>query len=62
VVAGRWGWRTFAASLGVAPVTEVPVLAVLGLLADLILPGNLLAALPAAVAARTQPAITLRTE
>ncbi|HEY2240235.1 MAG TPA: ABC transporter permease [Streptosporangiaceae bacterium] len=62
VVAGRWGWRAFAGSLGVAPVTEVPLLAVFGLLAALILVGNLLAALPAAVAARTQPAVTLRTE
>jgi hypothetical protein len=62
VVAGRWGWRAFADSLGVAPVTEIPVLAVFGLLAALILAGNLLAAFPAAVAARTQPAVTLRTE
>jgi ABC-type lipoprotein release transport system permease subunit len=62
VIAGRWAWRAFAGSLGVAPVTEVPVLAVFGLLAALILAGNLLAALPAAVAARTQPAVTLRTE
>jgi hypothetical protein len=43
-------------------VTEIPILAVFGLLAALILAGNLLAALPAAVAARTQPAVTLRTE
>ena len=62
VVAGRWGWRAFAGSLGVAPVTEIPVLAVFGLLAALVVAGNLLAALPAAVAARTQPAVTLRTE
>jgi len=33
-VAGRWAWRAFANSLGVAPVTEIPVLALaLGLLA-----------------------------
>jgi len=62
VIAGRWAWRAFAGSLGVAPVTEVPVLIVVGLLAALILAGNLLAAVPAALAARTQPAITLRTE
>jgi hypothetical protein len=62
VVAGRWGWRAFAGSLGVAPVTDVPLLAVFGLLAALVLAGNLLAAVPAAVAARTQPAVTLRTE
>jgi hypothetical protein len=56
------GGRAFAGTLGVAPVTEIPILAVFGLLAALILAGNLLAALPAAVAARTQPAVTLRTE
>ncbi len=47
---------------GRGPVTEVPVLAVFGLLAALVLAGNLLAAVPAALAARTQPAVTLRTE
>jgi FtsX-like permease family len=62
VVAGRWAWRAFAGSLGVAPVTEVPVLVVVGLLAALVLAGNLLAALPAALAARIQPAVTLRAE
>ena len=62
VVAGRWAWRAFAGSLGVAPVTEVPVLVVLGLLAALVLAGNLLAALPAALAARIQPAVALRAE
>ena len=62
VVAGRWAWRAFAGSLGVAPVTEVPVLVIVGLLAALVLAGNLLAALPAALAARIQPAVTLRAE
>ena len=62
VVAGRWAWRAFAGSLGVAPVTEVPVLVVVGLLAALVLDGNLLAALPAALAARIRPAVTLRAE
>jgi predicted lysophospholipase L1 biosynthesis ABC-type transport system permease subunit len=62
VVAGRWAWRAFAGSLGVAPVTEVPVLVVAGLLAALVLAGNLLAAVPAALAARIQPAVTLRAE
>jgi hypothetical protein len=46
----------------VAPGTEVPVLVVAGLLAALVLAGNLLAALPAALAARTQAAVTLRAE
>ena len=62
IVAGRWAWRAFANSLGIAPVTEIPVLAlVLGLLA-LIAGGNLLAAVPAAIAAHTPPAAALRAE
>jgi hypothetical protein len=60
--AGRWAWRAFANSLGVAPVTEIPALALaLGLLA-LVAAGNLAAAVPAAIAARTQPAAALRAE
>ena len=62
IVAGRWAWRAFANSLGIAPVTEIPVLAlVLGLLA-LIAGGNLLAAVPAAIAAHTPPTAALRAE
>jgi hypothetical protein len=62
VVAGRWAWRAFANSLGIAPAAEIPALAlVLGLLA-LVAAGNLLAAVPAAIAARTPPAAALRTE
>jgi predicted lysophospholipase L1 biosynthesis ABC-type transport system permease subunit len=60
--AGRWAWRAFANSLGIAPVTEIPVLALaLGLLA-LVAAGNLAAAVPAAIAARTRPAAALRAE
>ena len=62
IVAGRWAWRAFANSLGIAPVTEIPALAlVLGLLA-LVAAGNLLAAVPAVVAAQTPPAAALRAE
>jgi hypothetical protein len=44
------------------PIVEVPVAAlILGLVA-LVLAGNLLAAPPAAVAARTRPGVSLRTE
>ncbi len=61
VAAGRWAWTTFASSIGVVPAPVVPVpaliLGVLGLLAA----GNLLAAGPAAVAART-PAAALKAE
>ncbi|MDX6392142.1 MAG: putative transport system permease protein [Streptosporangiaceae bacterium] len=62
VAAGRWAWRTFAGSLGVAPVTVVPVLLLAAGAAALIVAGNLLASGPAAVAARTAPASALRAE
>jgi ABC-type antimicrobial peptide transport system permease subunit len=59
---GRLAWQSFAGSLGVMPVSEVPVTGlILGLLA-LVLVGNLLSAAPAALAARTRAAIALRSE
>jgi hypothetical protein len=62
VAAGRWAWTAFANSLGVVPAAVVPapalVLGFVGLLAA----GNLLAAWPAALAARTPPAAALRAE
>ena len=62
VAAGRWAWTSFASTVGFVPVTVVPVPALfLGLLA-LLAAGNLLAAAPAAVAARTPPAAALRAE
>jgi hypothetical protein len=62
VIGGRLAWRAFAGSLGVAPIVEVPLAVVVLGLAVLVLAGNLLAALPAAVAARTRPGIELRAE
>ena len=62
VAAGRWAWHGFAGSLGVVPVTVVPVLLLAAGCAAVILAGNLLASVPAAVAARTPAAGTLRTE
>jgi cell division protein FtsX len=62
VVGGRLAWQGFAGSLGAMPVSEIPVAGlILGLLA-LVLAGNLLSAAPAALAARTRPAIALRAE
>jgi len=62
IIGGRLAWRGFAGSLGVVPIVEVPVLALVLGLAALVLAGNLLAALPATVAARTRPGAGLRTE
>jgi hypothetical protein len=59
---GRLAWHAFAGSLGIVPVVEVPVAALTGGLAALVLAGNVLASLPAAVAARTRPGISLRIE
>jgi len=62
IAGGRLAWHAFAGSLGVVPIVQVPVAAlILGLIA-LVLAGNLLAALPATVAARTRPGVGLRTE
>jgi ABC-type lipoprotein release transport system permease subunit len=62
IACGRLAWRAFAGSLGVVPIVEVPVAALVLGLAGLVLAGNLLAALPAAVAARTRPGVSLQTE
>ena len=62
VAAGHWAWAAFATSLGAVPVAVVPVPALLAGFAVLLVAGNLLAAVPGAVAARTPPAIVLRAE
>ncbi len=62
IAAGRLAWHAFARSLGVVPVVEVPVPVLVVGLAGLVLAGNALAALPAAVAARTRPGASLRDE
>ncbi len=62
VVGGRLAWRAFAGSLGVAPIVEVPLTAVVLGLAAIVVVGIALTELPAAMAARTRPASELRTE
>jgi putative ABC transport system permease protein len=62
VAAGHWAWAAFASSLGAVPVTVVPVSALLAGFLALLAAGNLLAAGPGAVAARTPPAAVLRAE
>jgi cell division protein FtsX len=62
VAGGHLAWQSFAGSLGAMAVSEIPVAGlILGLLA-LVLAGNLLSTGPAAIAARTRPAIALRAE
>jgi len=62
IAAGRWAWTAFASAIGVVPAPVVPTAAfALGVLA-LLAAGNILAAWPAAIAARTSVARTLRSE
>ena len=62
VAAGRWAWASFVGSVGAVPVSVVPVTALIPGVAALLAAGNLLAAIPAAIAARTAPAAALRAE
>ncbi len=62
LVCGRLAWHAFAGSLGIVPVVEVSVPALIAGLLALVLAGNVLAAVPAAVAARTRAAASLRAE
>ena len=62
VAAGQWAWTRFANSIGVVPTSVVPRLPLLLGIALLLLAGNLLASVPAWLAARIAPAATLRTE
>jgi putative ABC transport system permease protein len=62
IVLGRLAWREFAGSIGVVPVSAVPVLLLAAGLTALVLTGNLLASLPAMIAARTRAALILKAE
>ena len=62
IAAGRLAWDVFADRLGVPPRPVTPLVAVLVLLPLLLLLANLVAAVPAQVAARMRPAAALRTE
>jgi hypothetical protein len=62
VAAGRVGWRGFADSLGVVPFTEIPLLTLIAALLALVVAGNILASVPAAIAARTRAALFLRAD
>jgi ABC-type lipoprotein release transport system permease subunit len=62
IAAGRWVWAVFARRLGVPPRPVTPVLAVTLIAPATIVLANLVAAVPARLAARTRPAVALRTE
>jgi len=58
---GRWVWNLFANQLGVAPEAVTPPLLLLLVPAAIAL-ANLIAIVPARIAARTRPALVLRAE
>jgi hypothetical protein len=62
VAAGQWAWTSFANSIGVVPTRVVPGWSLLVGVMLVLLAGNLLASVPAWLAARIGPATTLRTE
>ena len=59
---GRFAWNVFAEDLGVVPAPITPIGLTALVLPATILLANLIAALPAQTAARTQPALVLRAE
>jgi ABC-type lipoprotein release transport system permease subunit len=62
VLAGRWSWDLFAGSVGVARQAEVPVPLVLLTIPAALLLANLIAAIPGWAAAKSRPALALRSE
>jgi putative ABC transport system permease protein len=62
VAAGRWTWLAVAVNLGVVPEPVLPARLLVLLAVATILVANLVAAVPAWLAARTRPAIVLRAE
>ena len=62
IALGRWGWRLIAAQFGVVPVSVAPAAFLALVLPAALVLGNLVAAIPGRIAARTQPALVLRAE
>ena len=62
IAAGRLAWRVFAVNLGVVPVSVAPAAVLAGLACAVLAAANLLAFVPAVLAARSRPARLLRAE
>jgi ABC-type lipoprotein release transport system permease subunit len=62
VAGGRWLWVFYASRLGVRPEPVIPLALLIAILPGVVALSNLIAALPARGAARTRPALVLRTE
>ena len=61
VLLGRWAWSLVADGLGVRSVVESPVLWLVAAVAAALVIVNLIALVPGRLAARTRPAVALRT-
>jgi hypothetical protein len=62
IAAGRIAWRLFATNFGVVPVPVVPAALLAALACGVLVAANVLAVLPAWLAARSRPAQLLRAE
>jgi ABC-type lipoprotein release transport system permease subunit len=62
IAAGKVVWRVFATNFGVVPLPVVPVVPVAGLALGVLVAANVLAVVPALLAARSRPALLLRAE
>jgi putative ABC transport system permease protein len=62
LVVGRIAWRVVADELGISPDPTWPVLGVVLLIPAVLVAVNLVGAVPAGRAARTRPAVVLRSE
>ena len=62
IAAGRWAWTIFSDQMGVAHETVVPVGLTLLVVPAALIVANLVALFPGRAAARTRPAVALRSE
>lgn len=62
IAAGRWSWTVFAHLLGIVPEPVVPIAWTMLAVPAAVLGANLVAAIPARVAARSRPALALRAD
>jgi len=62
IAAGKIAWRVFATDFGVVPVSVVPAAPLAALACGVLIAANVIAGLPALLAARSRPAQLLRAE
>ena len=62
IAVGRFGWNLFATDLGVVSEPVTPLALALLMIPAVLLVANVVAVLPARLAARTRPAVVLRAE